>query len=74
MFELLTTVLFLWIGFKTIGLMFRLTWGIAKLIAGILLFLAAPVLVVCLLFVGGFFLLIPVGLVALALMIVSACL
>lgn len=74
MFEILTVAVFVWLMFKVVGLMFRLTWGIAKLIAGILLFLAAPVLVVCLLFVGGFFLLIPVGLVALALMIVSACL
>lgn len=74
MFEILTVAVFVWLMFKVVGLMFRLTWGIAKLIAGILLFLAAPVLIVCLLFVGGFFLLIPVGLVALALMIVSACL
>ena len=74
MFEILTVAVFVWLMFKVVGLMFRLTWGIAKLIAGILLFLAAPVLVVCLLFVGGFFLLIPVGLLALALMIVSACL
>lgn len=74
MFEILTVAVFVWLMFKVVGLMFRLTWGIAKLIAGILLFLAAPVLVVCLLFVGGFFLLIPIGLVALALMIVSACL
>ena len=74
MFEILTVAVFVWLMFKVVGLMFRLTWGIAKLIAGILLFLAAPVLVVCLLFVGGFFLLIPVGLVGLALMIVSACL
>ena len=73
MFELLMVGVFVWLMCKVVGLMFRVTWGIAKLIAGILLFLAAPVLVVCLLFVGGVFLLIPVGLVVLALAIVARC-
>ena len=30
MFELLTLVIFMWLLVKTIGLAFRLTWGVAK--------------------------------------------
>lgn len=72
MFEILTVGIFVWLTFKAVGLMFRLTWGIAKLIAGVLVFLAMPALLVGLIFVGGIFLLVPIGLVVLALMIVGA--
>lgn len=74
MFEILTVGIFVWLTFKAVGLMFRLTWGIAKLIAGVLVFLAMPALLVGLIFVGGIFLLVPIGLVVLAMMIVGACL
>ena len=74
MFEVLTVGIFVWLTFKAVGLMFRLTWGIAKLIAGVLVFLAMPALLVGLIFVGGIFLLVPIGLVVLAMMIVGACL
>ncbi len=74
MFEILTVFLFVWLLWKAFALLFRLTWGAAKLIAGIIMFLAMPVLVVCLLFVGGIVLLVPIGMVALALLIVRACL
>lgn len=74
MFEILTVGIFVWLTFKAVGLMFRLTWGIAKLIAGVLVFLAMPALLVGLIFVGGLFLLLPIGLVVLAMMIVGACL
>lgn len=73
MLEIMTVAVFVWLMFKVIGLMLRLTWGVAKLVAGIMMFLAMPVLVVCLLFVGGIFLLVPIGLVAAALLIVKAC-
>ena len=74
MFEILTVGIFVWLTFKAVGLMFRLTWGIAKLIAGVLVFLAMPALLVGLIFVGGIFLLVPIALVVLAMMIVGACL
>ena len=74
MFEILTVGIFVWLTFKAVGLLFRLTWGIAKLIAGVLVFLAMPALLVGLIFVGGIFLLVPIGLVVLAMMIVGACL
>lgn len=73
MFELLTIVLFFWLVVKAIGLVFKLTWGIAKITAGILIGLAFPVLIVCFLFVGGIALLVPVAMIAIAVGIVKAC-
>ena len=54
MFELLTTALFLWLAVKAIGLCLRLTWGITKLAVGLLIVLAFPALLGCLLFMGDF--------------------
>lgn len=74
MFELLTVAIFVWLMVKTIGLMFKLTWGTAKIIASILIGLAFPALLVCLVFVGGVALLIPVVIIAIAAGILKACL
>ena len=53
MFEVLSLVIFIWLMMKVIGLMFRVTWGMAKVIACLLIGLALPALFVCLIFVGG---------------------
>ena len=74
MFELLTVVLFIWLLVKTIGLALRLTWGMAKISAGILIGLAFPALIICLVFVGGIALLIPIVMLGIAASIVKACL
>ena len=73
MFELLVLVLFVWLFVKAIGLTFRVTWGLAKIIAVILFALAVPALFVCLLVIGGAAILIPVALVAAAFGILKAC-
>ncbi|MBQ1207840.1 MAG: hypothetical protein IIX65_04870 [Lachnospiraceae bacterium] len=73
MFELLVFVLFVWLFVKAIGLTFRVTWGLAKVIAVILFALAVPALFVCLLVIGGAAILIPVALVAAAFGILKAC-
>lgn len=73
MFELLTIIVFIWLLFKTIGLAFKLTWGVAKIVASILMALALPLLVVSLLFVGGVVLLVPVAMIGIAAGIVKAC-
>ena len=65
--ELLLIIGFCWLFFKAVGLVFRVTWGVAKLVAGLLVFLALPLLVVCALFAGGLVLLLPLALVAIAL-------
>jgi hypothetical protein len=73
MFELLVFVLFVWLFVKAIGLTFRVTWGLAKIIAVILFALAVPALFVCILVIGGAAILIPVALVAAAFGILKAC-
>ena len=74
MFELLTIAIFIWLLVKAIGLAFKLTWGVAKVTASILIGLAFPVLIVCFLFVGGIALLVPLAMVAIAGGIIKACL
>ena len=73
MFELLVLILFVWLFVKAIGLTFRVTWGLAKIIAVILFALAVPALFVCLLVIGGAAILIPVALVGAAFGILKAC-
>ena len=74
MFELLTIAIFIWLLVKAIGLAFKLTWGVAKVTASILIGLALPVLIGCFLFVGGIALLVPLAMVAIAGGIIKACL
>ena len=73
MFELLVFVLFVWLFVKSIGLTFRVTWGLAKITAVILFALAVPALFVCILVIGGAAILIPVALVAAAFGILKTC-
>lgn len=74
MFELLTIAIFIWLLVKAIGLAFKLTWGVAKIVASVLMALAMPVLIVCLVFVGGVALLVPIAMIAIAAGILKACL
>ena len=74
MFELLTIAIFIWLLVKAIGLAFKLTWGVAKIAASILIGLAFPVLIVCLIFVGGIALLVPIVMISIAAGILKACL
>ena len=73
MFELLTIVVFVWLLIKTIGLAFKLTWGMAKIVASILMVLALPLLIVCLLFVGGVILIVPVAMIGIAAGLMKSC-
>ena len=73
MFELLTIAIFIWLLVKAIGLAFKLTWGVAKIAASILIGLAFPVLIICLVFVGGIALLVPIVMIAIAAGILKAC-
>lgn len=66
MLELLAVIVFLWLLVKSISLVLKLTWGAAKIIATILMALALPMLIVCLVFASGLALLLPIGLIALA--------
>ena len=73
MFELLVIAIFIWLLVKSIGLAFKLTWGVAKIAASILIGRAFPVLIVCFVFVGGIALLVPVIMIAIAAGILKAC-
>ena len=73
MFEIITLVVFIWLMVKAIGLAFKLTWGIAKIIASILMVLALPALIVCMIFVGGIALLVPLILIGIAAGVLKAC-
>ena len=73
MFELLTIVIFIWLLVKAIGLALKLTWGTAKVIASILMAIAVPVLIVCLVFVGGIALIVPIAVIGIAVGILKVC-
>ncbi len=73
LFEFLVLILCAWLFFKGIGLALKITWGMAKIVATILMALALPVLILCLLFAGGLLLLLPVALVAIAVGILKTC-
>lgn len=74
MFEILTVAIFIWLMVKAVGLALKLTWGIARIAASVLIGLAFPVLIFCVIFVGGIALLIPIAMIALAAGILKACL
>jgi len=73
MLEFLVVIAFFWLGLKVIGLGFRVAWGAAKIIASILLVLAAPVLIGCLILGSGILLLLPLALIGLAFGLLKAC-
>ena len=74
MFEILTIAIFIWLLMKAVSFALRLTWGLAKIIASILIGLAFPALVLAVVFAGGVLLLIPIAMVAIAVLILKACL
>ena len=73
MLEFLTVILFCWLFFKAVGLAFRMAWGTAKVIASLLFTVAVPLLILCLVFAGGIFLLLPLALIGIAFGLLKAC-
>ena len=65
--------LFVWLMVKAIGFALKLSWGIAKIAASILMALALPVLILCLLFAGGILFIIPVAIVGIAAGVLKSC-
>ncbi len=64
MFEILVTALSIWLFIGSISLALKIAWGTTKIIASVLLALAVPILVLCLIFASGAVLLLPVLLIA----------
>lgn len=73
MFEIIIFILFGWLFFKVIGLMFKVAWGVTKLVAVILAVLALPALIIGLLFAGGVVLILPILLIAGAVGLLKCC-
>ena len=73
MIEILTVVLFCWLCFRAVKLTFKITWGVAKVLAVILFVISLPTLIGCLLFASGVILLIPLAIIALAWGILRIC-
>ena len=73
MIEILVVALCCWLGFKVLMLAFRMAWSLTKMIATVLLVLAFPALIGCLLFAGGVLLAIPLLLIAIAFGLLKAC-
>ena len=73
MFELLVIALFLWFFIGVIRLMFKVAWGLAKVLALVLFILSLPTLIGCMLVASGIVLLVPVGIVAIAFSLLKAC-
>ena len=72
MLDLLLIILFCWLFFKALGLVFRLAWGVTKILVGLLVTAAAVTLVGGVLFAGGLVLLLPIALVGIALGLLKA--
>ena len=73
MFSFLVMIGFFWLFVNGIGLALRLTWGTAKVVGSLLMALALPVLIVCVLFAGGVLLLVPLFMVGIAVAVLKAC-
>ena len=73
MLEILVTVLSAWLFFGCVRLAFRITWGAAKIAASVLLGIAVPVLILCLIFAGGAVIFIPALLIGSAFAILKRC-
>lgn len=73
MLEIIVVIACVWLFFKAVGLGFRIAWGAAKIAASVLLALALPLLIVCLVFTGGVMLLLPLALIGAAAGLLRAC-
>lgn len=73
MFEILVTIIFIWLFWQALRLAFSVAWGLAKGIAVILCVLALPGLVIGLMSAAGVLLLIPLGILAAAWGLLKAC-
>ena len=73
MFGLFVGIAFIWLMIKSVGLAFKLTWSLAKIVASVLMVLALPILLVCFIFCSGIALIIPVIVLCIAFGILKAC-
>ncbi len=73
-FEIIFSIIALVLFVKAITLAVKIGWGVTKILAVILLILALPVFILCLIFAGGLLLILPVALIAGAVgLLIYAC-
>lgn len=73
MFELFVLIIFAWLFIKAVGLVFKVSWGLAKILAVIIFVLSLPTLIGCLLMASGIVLMIPIALIGTAFGLLKAC-
>ena len=73
MFEILVTLLSFYFFIGAIRLALKITWGATKIVASILLALAVPAIILCLIFASGAIILIPALLIAGAFTLLKKC-
>ena len=64
MFEILVTLLTIWLFIGSVRLAFKIAWGTTKIIASVLLAISVVALVLCLVFASGTVILFPALLMA----------
>lgn len=69
MIELISIALYCWLLFVVGKLLFKVAWGVIKIIAAVLLFLSLPSLVGCLYLASGIVLFVPAGLLVMAVLL-----
>lgn len=73
MLEIIISIFAILLIAKAIGLAVKITWGTFKIIAAVMIAIAIPAFIVCLIFAGGFILLIPIALISLAVGLLKCC-
>ena len=71
MFELLALALYCWMFIAVGKALFKMAWGLTKLLAGLLMILSLPSLVGVFLLASGFVLLAPAGLLVIAILLLG---
>ena len=71
MFELFALVLYCWLFVVAGKALFKMAWGLTKLLAGLLLILSFPSLVGVFLLASGLVLLAPAGLLVIAILLLG---
>ena len=59
MLEFLLLAVFLWLTVKAFKICWKLTWGLSKIIVGILIFFSLPIFLFCMIAAGWVTLLLP---------------
>ena len=71
MIELISVGIYLWLLFVVGKLLFKVAWGATKVVAGILFVLSFPAIACAVLLASGLILLLPVGLLAIAVILLK---